>query len=177
MLSDKTLRLNVDSALASPEFINYLLQAPFARRQIETSGTGSSGSMKNISQNEIRSLILPLPGIKEQRRLAKILDAADESIRSTERFITKLKRSNQGILHDILTCGIDGSGQLRDPKGHPDEFIETQVGLLPGAWPLASISQVVASAGSFIQTGPFGSQLHAHEYVRKGPPGCYATEH
>ena len=69
MLSDKTLRLNIDSRLAIPRFIGYLLQASSSRRQIEMSGTGSSGSMKNISQDEIRSLVLPLPRMQEQYRI------------------------------------------------------------------------------------------------------------
>lgn len=66
MLSDKTLRLNVDSMVAAPEFIGYLLAASSSRRQIETNGTGSSGSMKNISQDEIRSIVIPLPSLQDR---------------------------------------------------------------------------------------------------------------
>ena len=133
MLSDKTLRLNIDSTLALPEFISYLLQAPFSRRQIETSGTGSSGSMKNVSQDEIRSLVLPLPGIQEQYRLAEILDTLDEAIRSTERLISKLEQAGQSLRRDLLTHGIDESGELRDPAT-PPTFVNSELGLIPCEW-------------------------------------------
>ena len=114
MLSDKTLRLNIDSTLALPRYIRHLLQASFSRCQIETSGTGSSGSMKNISQDEIRSLILPLPGIQEQRKLTEILDTADEEIRATEQIIGKLEQIKRGLIHKLLTSGIQHA-QNADP--------------------------------------------------------------
>jgi type I restriction enzyme S subunit len=108
--------------------------------------------------------------MEEQARIAGILDAVDEAIRSTDRLISKLEQAKQGLLHDLLTCGIDKTGRLRDPHRDPDHFVQTRLGLLPKAWPIVSIRDVVASPGSFIQTGPFGSQLHAYEYVPDGIP-------
>ena len=54
--------------------------------------------------------------LREQRRIAEILDTADEAIRSTERLIAKLEQGKQGLLHDLLTRGIDEIGHLRDPS-------------------------------------------------------------
>ena len=102
MLSDKTLRLNVDSNFAVPEFIGYLLQTSSSRRQIETSGTGSSGSMKNISQDEIRSLILPMPGIKEQYRILVSLESSRERLDVLRREVSKLRLLKAGLMDDLL---------------------------------------------------------------------------
>lgn len=106
MLSDKTLRLNIDPTLAVPRFISYLLQGSSSRRQIETCGTGSSGSMKNISQDEIRSINIPLPRIHEQFMLADILDKVDETIQSAERVVAKLEILRHGLVHDILSHAL-----------------------------------------------------------------------
>ncbi len=39
------------------------------------------------------------------------------------------------------------------------------------AWPTAALGEILdQEPKSFIQTGPFGSQLHAHEYVNDGVP-------
>jgi type I restriction enzyme, S subunit len=37
-------------------------------------------------------------------------------------------------------------------------------------WYSASLGNVVSQGGGFVQTGPFGSQLHASDYVEKGIP-------
>jgi type I restriction enzyme S subunit len=165
MLSDKTLRLAIDSRLALPQFVSYLLQAPFSRRQIETSGTGSSGSMKNISQDEIRSLVLPLPGIQEQYRLAEILGTADEMIRATESLLAKLERTGRGLLHDVITRGIDTSGQLRDSSKNSGQLIEAQPGYMPKTWrviPAGDLFEI--QLGKMLDTKSFGTGLK-QEYL------------
>lgn len=41
---------------------------------------------------------------------------------------------------------------------------------LPSRWRETTLGDLVAVEGSFIQTGPFGSQLHAHDYKSEGTP-------
>src|SRR6266567_988456 len=101
MLSDKTLRLNIDSRLAIPRFIGYLLQASSSRRQIEMSGTGSSGSMKNISQDEIRSLVLPLPRMQEQYRILASLESSRKRLDVLRREVSKLRLLKTGLMDDL----------------------------------------------------------------------------
>jgi len=47
--------------------------------------------------------LIPLPDVTEQRRIADVLHAVDEAIRSTERIIAKLELAKQGLIHDLLT--------------------------------------------------------------------------
>ena len=51
----------------------------------------------------------------ERAFVACILDAADDAIAKTEALIAKLKAIKQGLLHDLLTRGLDENGELRDP--------------------------------------------------------------
>jgi len=73
----------------------------------------------------------PLP---EQRRIAEILDTLDEAIRKTEQIIAKLQQMKQGLLHDLLTRGIDEHGELRDPERHPERFKDSALGRIPRGW-------------------------------------------
>jgi type I restriction enzyme S subunit len=102
MLSDKTLRLRPDRRRVAAEFLSQLLQTPAARRQLETSGTGSSGSMKNISQAEICSLVLPFPDLAEQQRILDVTAAARETALAHARRLAKLRATRRGLTDDLL---------------------------------------------------------------------------
>jgi len=75
-----------------------------------------------------------LPSLLEQRRIAEVLDAADETIRQTERVIAKLREVKRGLLHDLLTRGLDADGNLRDPVAHPEQFKNSPLGRIPREW-------------------------------------------
>ena len=85
---------------------------------------------------------IPLP---EQHRIAEILDTIDEAIQKTEALISKLKAMKQGLLHDLLTLGLDKNGKLRDPKAHPEQFKNSLLGRMPKDWginPLEKLAEV-----------------------------------
>jgi type I restriction enzyme, S subunit len=39
-----------------------------------------------------------------------------------------------GLLHDLLTRGLDEHGQLRDPVAHPEQFQDSPLGRIPRSW-------------------------------------------
>jgi type I restriction enzyme, S subunit len=69
MLSDKTLRLVSRQTEILPEYLELALRSPQCRAFIEENATGASSSMKNITQDTIRDIRLPVPQIDEQRRI------------------------------------------------------------------------------------------------------------
>src|SRR6266496_4315749 len=69
MLCDKTLRLNVAHPYATARYIHVILGMDEVRRQIEIEATGTSGSMKNISQQAIRRLMIPLGSSEDVERV------------------------------------------------------------------------------------------------------------
>jgi len=83
-----------------------------------------------------------IPPLAEQGQIGEILDAADEEVRCTEQLIAKLEQAKQGILHDLLTCGIDKDGHLRDPHRHPEDFWNSALGLIPADWRVASCDEL-----------------------------------
>jgi type I restriction enzyme S subunit len=81
LLSDKILKLIPNRALVDREYLVRALRFPTATAHFFKCAGGSSGSMTNITQGDIRSAPIPLPPLEEQRRIAAILDQA-ETLRS-----------------------------------------------------------------------------------------------
>jgi len=89
----------------------------------------------NVGVADFFGLDIPLPPIAEQRKVAQVLDTLDTTIRQTEAIIAKLKQVKQGLLHDLLTRGIDGSGELRPPQSEaPHLYKASPLGWIPVAW-------------------------------------------
>lgn len=113
-------------------FLFHVLQASVAEMGKRTHGS----TMKHIKREELREFSVEIPGNEhEQRKIAQILDTLDSAIRETEALIDKLKAVKQGLLHDLLTRGIDANGQLRPPQSEaPQLYKESPLGWIPRAW-------------------------------------------
>ena len=96
-------------------------------------------ALTNLNSSIIRAIPLLLPPLPEQRRIAELLDTVDEAIRKTEE-IAKLKQVKQGLLHDLLTRGIDDNGELRDADLHPEQFKDSPLGRIPKAWEVVPVA-------------------------------------
>ncbi len=100
-------------------------------------------AQKNINLQDLRPLRLVLPPAPEQRRIAEILDTLDETIRKTEQVIKQLQQMKQGLLHDLLTRGINEHGELRDPQRHPEQFKDSPLGRIPKEWEVAALNDTI----------------------------------
>jgi type I restriction enzyme S subunit len=118
--------------------------------------------MRHIKRSDLLPFAVDLPSLREQRRIAAILDEFDEGIRRTEQIVAKLKQIKQGLLRDLLTRGIDENGELRDPKRHPEQFKDSQLGLIPKIWTVGKLSAL----SSRIVDGVH----HTPTYVSRGVP-------
>lgn len=129
-------------------------------------------TVRGITLTDLLSLPLRYPGQKaEQSRIAAVLDTVDELIAKTEAVIAKLDQVRTGLLHDLLTRGLDDNGQLRPPPAEaPHLYKDSPLGPIPREWEWESLGVRLQQNGGVIQTGPFGSQLHAHEYTPDGVP-------
>ncbi len=73
---------------------------------------------------------------------------------------------------------VRAKAEGRQPEGmdattaalFPDSFEESEQGLVPEGWRMSTLGAICDANGGAIQTGPFGSQLHASDYVADGVP-------
>ena len=70
MLSDKTLRL-IPTSQADKGYLELSLRERIAREYIEENGTGTSDSMKNITQLTIRNIPILMPPVSRQIEIAE----------------------------------------------------------------------------------------------------------
>lgn len=75
-------------------------------------------SVRNLSGSFYRNLKVPTPPLGEQRRIAEILDALDNSIQSEELVISKVQRQREGLLVQLVNNG-DISPSVRMPGSLP----------------------------------------------------------
>jgi len=73
-LSDKILRLAADDA--DKKWILWFLRSPDGRNQIEALATGNQLSMRNISQEALRQIKLPIPDVATRTQRVRMLETA-----------------------------------------------------------------------------------------------------
>jgi len=97
-------------------------------------GKSHGSTMKHVKRSDLLPFKIRAPLLYDQRRIAEILDTIDEAIQKTEVLISKLKAMKQGLLHDLLTRGLDKNRKLRDPEAYPEQFKNSPVGGIPKEW-------------------------------------------
>ena len=149
------------------EYLFYLISSSFIQSKFDAFFAG--GAQKNISPKQIESINYLIPESKvEQRLIASILSKLDEAITQTEKLIGKYKKIKEGLMHDLLTRGIDEQGNIRSEETH--KFKDSPLGRIPEEWEVDKLGTIISEGNGTIQTGPFGSQLHANEYIEEGVP-------
>ena len=116
-----------------------------------------ASGVPSLSRDTLYSVRVSTPPLPEQKKIASILTSVDEVIENTQRQIDKLQELKKATMNELLTKGI----------GHT-EFKDSELGRIPKSWEVRDLVSVSLEKG--IQTGPFGSQLHSHEYTLSGVP-------
>lgn len=143
---------------------NYLHQYVLGREFQELVRLKKGGlGVPHLFQADLREFIVRLPPVSEQRKIAEVLDTVDEAIRKTEAIIAKLKQVKQGLLHDLLTRGIDDNGELRDPDRHPEQFKDSPLGPIPKAWTARTLGELLADLYRY-------PTYYGIDYVENGVP-------
>jgi type I restriction enzyme S subunit len=126
----------------SLEFFRWFLQSSLFQCKLERIATGSTNSHTRARPGETLRWSVPCPTLEDQQRIAAVLDTVDEAIAKTEAVVAKLKQVRVGLLHDLLTCGLDEHGQLRDPIAHPGQFQDSLLGRIPIEWDEKFIDEI-----------------------------------
>lgn len=154
---------------ANSRFAAYVFQSSSYRNNLDLALAGTA--INNLRNADVEAFACDIPPYEEQSRIAQILDTLDTVIRETETLIDKLKALKQGLLHDLLTRGIDANGQLRPPKSEaPQLYKESPLGWVPKEWTVAGLASAVQKDRSVIRTGPFGSSLKGEHWCESGRP-------
>lgn len=106
-------RLKEDVAL--PDYICRFINSEYGKKYISSGEAG--GAQKNVNASILKKMLIPLPPLPEQRKIAKILSTWDNAISTTERLIDNSKQQKKALMQQLLT----GKKRLLDDSGKPFE--------------------------------------------------------
>ncbi len=145
-------------------FYQFLLSYDF---NVQKNHLSEGSTQEAINNSKTKNIKIRFPSdLSEQLKISHILGTLDKSITSIEQLIAKYQHIKTGLLHDLLTHGIDEQGNLRSEETHT--FKDSPLGRIPVEWEVVSLKKKMIGANGYIQTGPFGSQLHSYEYLIDG---------
>jgi len=147
---------------ANVKWLYYFLQTIDFRLLNEATGVPS------LSRELLYKISVLIPTPEEQTQIVAILSTLDLAIEQTEAIIAKQQRIKAGLMQNLLNKGIDEHGVIRSEATH--KFKDSPLGRIPVEWDVTSLGNIISKHGGKLQTGPFGSQLHAYEYVVEGIP-------
>jgi len=101
------IRVRVDRTRLDPQFAFLFMQSAAYWSQIASQTHGAV--QPNINATQLRSLLLPLPPLSEQREIARMLQAVDAKIAAEERRRAALEELFKTLLHALM------SGRMRVP--------------------------------------------------------------
>lgn len=120
-------------------------------------------SHQRVNPSDILKIYWAWPPIHEQKAIARFLDyktaQIDALIAKKQALLEKLAEQRTALISQAVTKGLDPSVPMKDSG------VEW-LGEIPAHWQVSKLGYVAKS----LQTGPFGSQLHADEYVEDGTP-------
>jgi type I restriction enzyme S subunit len=94
------IRMRPNQSQAIPIFLFYLLKSDKLRRQLVA--RGKTGTMTTIGQNDISTVLLFIPSLPEQQKIANFLSAIDQKINLIATELKKAETFKKGLLQQMF---------------------------------------------------------------------------
>lgn len=102
-LPDRLWQLRPTSDAVHMKWLAIWLAMKSTRVRLSSFATGSSGSMKNISKDQLLSLTLTLPPLEHQRLIADEISAWSRAARNLRQQAAKLSEEKAALMQQLLT--------------------------------------------------------------------------
>jgi len=165
------IRFTLDQAKLNVDFLSAYTRTH--RYWYWIGSTLHAGAQPNINAEEYGSLLLPLPPLPEQEKIAEVLGCWDEGLECLEKLIDAKKLRKKGLMQQLLT------GTRRLPEFQRSEWKEVRLGDVftnrsvknHGQKPVLSVTQdqgVVLRDSLDRKINMTDTNTHTYKLVRKG---------
>jgi type I restriction enzyme S subunit len=137
IISNKQLRVRLNTEMVNELFAYYWFSSPLMMRFIQQLNTGSSVPLINLQI--LRSLPIPLPPIKEQEKIVRILGTLDDKIELNNKISITLEEIAQTLFKHWFVDFEFPSGNGKPYKSSFGKMENSEQGCIPRGWTLAQI--------------------------------------
>ncbi|MFA0834930.1 MAG: restriction endonuclease subunit S [Methanobacterium formicicum] len=120
-----------------------------------------------LTADNLKNFELIVPPVSEQQLMASFLNKKtseiDLTIEKDTSLIELLKEKRTALINHVVTKGLNPTVKMKDSG------VEW-IGEIPEDWAMIKIKHLAGNCSNPVQTGPFGAQLHAEDYVETGIP-------
>ncbi len=166
------------SKLRPHYFLYYFLSDEF--QEVIREKTVHGSTVDRLLLTEFPQFPVRLPPVAIQDEITSILKAIDDRIDNLRQTNTTLEAIAQALFKSWFVDfdPVRAKTEGREPEGmdaataalFPSEFEDSELGPIPKGWYRSTLGGAIELNGGVIQTGPFGSQLHASDYQPTGVP-------
>ena len=167
----------INSKLANPRFISYLLRSPYYWDYIWTHG-GYGAVQPNINAKVLGEFKFLLPPLNEQGAIAHILGTLDDKIELNRRMSETLEQMARAIFKawfvDFEPVRAKMSGHWKKGQSlpglpahlwdlFPDRLVNSELGEIPDGWEIVKFEELVsAKQGNYIPEHLVSSRAQAN---------------
>ncbi|CEE00683.1 restriction modification system DNA specificity subunit [Caldibacillus thermoamylovorans] len=130
----------------NPDYLRHFFNTKYYSQTISQSINGAN--INNLRNEHIDNLMIPVPSIDIQRKIAILLNKAQNLIKYRKAQIEALDQLTQSVFLEMFG----------DPSTNPKR------------WKKVNLEEIAIKEKGAIKSGPFGSQLLISEYVKNGIP-------
>jgi type I restriction enzyme S subunit len=178
IISQSQMKLTVDRERVLPLYVYYWFRAPEQQDYLKSHAIATGVPHTNLGI--LKGAPIVVPALDQQRRIVSILGTLDDKIELNRRMNETLEAMARALFKSWFVDfdPVRAKAEGRQPSGmdaetaklFPSEFEQSELGEIPKGWRFSTLGVEVERCGGGVQTGPFGSQLHASDYVNAGVP-------
>jgi len=116
-----------------PAFLSQFFRSVAYWRQVDAQK--NANLKKGVSGSLLKTLIVPVPPVAEQRKIAGVLGLVQRAIEQQERLIALTTELKKALLHQLFTQGL---------RGEPQKM--TEIGSVPQSWEVVTLGEYLTEA-------------------------------
>lgn len=155
-------------------YLDFILRANLLIRQYEKYAAGAVNRRRSIKKNDFKKILIPLPPLPEQKKIAGVLRAVQGTKEKTEEVIKSAKELKKSLMKHLFNYGPVSIEEAEKVK-----LKETEIGIIPEDWKVIEVGKTgevitgttpptakieyYGGAYKFITPGDMGESKHVKE--------------